>query len=401
MTIKHQSPFKEGEVSQILQRLHDSELRRHAEAIATRDSFRTQFGGDWFANKEADGVASKEMDDAYADLNGLLSQEPQGVPSVSSYTTTHSEVAKSLQLEPGLFAGEPSYLLRSREHHPVDREALPLDSLCPQQETLGHDSHDEAGVNAKIRPSKQSGRPLSTPGRAGLVAGFHFDHTEHVAAIRKLHPDFDHDQLEKLLKIDAYIQKLMRSYQGAGELPDWAKFVSPEMKQYFRLHLLCAKPDAKTVTIRLDHDSAEAALAAPRGSANHLAEIIKRTLKKLGIETELAFNLEFNHTGSTENHPLHIHGALCIPDDRLNEASDALRSALAEGYRQRYKNVAVHIEKPRSARWWATYCIKEYGITASGLGVKRGRSSRPDYATQKLTRNAKAFYGGISTWLNT
>ncbi|ADR58272.1 Hypothetical protein, conserved [Pseudomonas putida BIRD-1] len=173
------------------------------------------------------------------------------------------------------------------------------------------------------------------------------------------------------------------------------------MKQYFRLHLLCTKPDAKTVTIRLDHNSAEAALATPRGPANHLAEIIKRTMKKLGIETELAFNLEFNHTGSTENHPLHIHGAFCIPDERVEEVSEALRKALALGYRQRYKNLAVHIEKPWNVHWWAAYCIKEYGITASRLEAEQGRKSRPEYVTQTLTQAAKAFYEDISAWLNT
>ena len=241
---------------------------------------------------------------------------------------------------------------------------------------------------------------FSTPGRAGLVAGFYFGHAERVVAISKLHTDLDDYQLERLLKVDAFIEKLMQSYQGRGELPDWAKFVSPEMKQYFRLHLLCTKPDAKTITIRLDHDSAEAALAAPRGPANYLAELIKRTLAKLSINTDLAFNLEFNHTGSTENHPLHIHGAFCIPDDRVGDVSEALREALALGYRQRYNNLAVHIKKPRSACWWAAYCIKEYGITAGSLNAGRQRKSRPDYASQKLTQEAKAFYEGISAWLN-
>ena len=401
MTIKHQSPFKEGEVPQILQRLRDSELRRHAEAIATRDLVRAQFEDDWFANGEAVGAASEEIDDEFADLCRLMPQELHGEPPSDPYTATHSEFDKSSDLEPGLFAGESSYLLSSSESHSEDIEALPLDLLFPQQENPGQANHAEAGVNAKIGRSKQGGRPLSTPGRAGLVAGFHFGHAERVAAISKLHTDLDDDQLERLLKVDVFIQKLMQSYQGIGELPDWAKFVSPEMKQYFRLHLLCTKPDAKTVTIRLDHDSAEAALAAPRGPANYLAEIIKRTLAKLGIETEPAFNLEFNHTGSTENHPLHIHGALCIPDDRVDEVSEALKKALALGYRQRYKNLAVHIEKPRSAHWWAAYCIKEYVLTAVRLEAKRGRKSRPDYATQKLTQEAKVFYDDISAWLNT
>lgn len=258
-----------------------------------------------------------------------------------------------------------------------------------------------AGVNANVGHSQKTGKSLSTPGRAGLVADFHLRHTELVAAISDLNPEHDHQQLEAVRKTDTFIRELVNSYQGTGVLPDWAKFVSPEMKQYFRLHLLCAKPDAKTITIRLDHDSAEAALAAPRGPANYLAEIIKRTLVKLGIDTELAFNLEFNHTGSTENHPLHIHGAFCIPEDRVDEVSEALRTALALDYRQRYKNLAIHIERPRSARWWATYCIKEYNITACRLEAERGRNSRPDYAAQALTKQAKAYYEDISAWLNT
>ena len=368
MTSKYQSPFKEGEVPQILQKLHDSELRRHAEQIATRDSIRALFEEDWFADEGAVDAASESRDAEFDDLSLLLNE----APAVLS------------------------------EPHLEDLKTSALDVLCPQQGNPGQTNHVEAGVNAKIGRSKRAGRPLSTPGRAGLVARFHLDHTERVVAIGaigKLHIDPD-DQLEKLLKTDAFIQKLMKSYQGVGELPEWAKFVSPQMKQYFRLHLLCTKTDAKTITIRLDHDSAEAALAAPRGAANFLAEIIKRTLAKLGIDTDLAFNLEFNHTGSIENHPLHIHGAFCIPDSRLDEVSEALRKALALGYRQRYKNLAVHIENPQSHRLWAAYIIKEYQISADRLDQESEHKSRPDYSTRKLTQEAKAFYEGISSWLS-
>ncbi|MNP29126.1 hypothetical protein D3C76_1221360 [compost metagenome] len=84
----------------------------------------------------------------------------------------------------------------------------------------------------------------------------------------------------------------------------------------------------------------------------------------------------------------------------MGEASKALRKALALGYRQRFKNLVIDIERPRSAQWWAAYCIKEYGITTSRLEAERGRKSRPDYATQKLTQEAKAFYEDISAWLN-
>ena len=392
MTSKYQSPFKEGEVPQILQKLHDSELRRHAEQIATRDSIRALFGEDCFTDEGTVDAASESRCAEFDDLSFLLNEAP-----ATPYTELHSNFDKPPELEIGLSAGE--HAPSSRESHSEDIKTAPLDLLCPQQDNPVQANHVEAGVNTKKGRSNRATRMFSTPGRAGLVAGFYFGHVERVVAISKLHTDLDHDQLEKLLKTDAFIQKLIQSYQGIGKLPDWAKFVSPEMKQFFRLFQLCTKPNAKTITIRLDHQTAEAALAAPRGPANYLAAIIKRTLAKLGIETDLAFNLEFNHTGRTENHPAHIHGALCVPGDRIGDVTEALRCALAEGYRQRYRNLAVHIEVPHRPHWWASYCVKEYGITAIKLSSDRVRKTRPDYATQSLTQEAKAFYEGINTWL--
>lgn len=260
-------------------------------------------------------------------------------------------------------------------------------------------NHPRLGVNANTTHKMKIKKSLSTPSRAGLVADFHLTHTELVAAISELHYEHDPQQLEAFRKTDTFIRELMQSYQGTGELPDWAKFVSPSMKQYFRIHLLCTKPDAKAVTIRLDQASATAALAAPRGPANYLAEVIKRSLAKLGVESDLALNLEFNHTATTENHPLHIHGAFCIPDELMGDVSAALRDALAQGYRQRYNNLAVLIEKPKSARMWATYCIKEYGMAAASLKIEGGLHSRPDYATRRLTQQAKIFYSDVGAWL--
>lgn len=395
MTIKHQSPFKEGEVFEIQKRLIESFSRCHAENMVKREAYRALFGDDWFEQGETVG-ADLDDDELSADLDGLLDEFPLELPA-SSRTMIHSEPGEYPAIESGLFAGEPSYSLpTSSRPHPEDREAAPFpdEQIIPRLAIRA-----ESGVNAKSSRSNRRGRPLSTPVRAGLIANFSLSHAELVVAISKLHPDFDHDQIEKLLKTDAFIQKLVQEYQGNGELPDWAKFVSPEIKQFFRIFRLCTKPDSKTITIRLDHKTAEAALAAQRGPANYLGEIIKRTLAKLGIETDLAFNLEFNHTGRTENHPAHIHGALCIPDDRADEVAEALRCALAMGYRQRYKNFAVHIERPRSARSWAIYCIKEYDSTEIRLTSERGRKSHPDYSTQKLTRQAKDFYKGIGVWL--
>lgn len=390
MTSKHQNPFKEGEVLQIEKRLLDSARTRHAGNMVEREAFRALFGDEWFKGETVDtGLGDDQLS---TDLDALLDE-----CQVEGAAITPGEPGKYPAIEPGLFAGAPSYrvatsvmprqelgqVIRSLDEQRISRPAILA----------------ELGVNAKNSRINRLGKALSTPGRAGLIAGFSLSHAAHVVAIKKLHPDVDHDQLGALLKIDAFIQNLVRDYQGAGELPGWEKFVSPEIKQFFRIFHQCGKPDSKTFTIRLDHKTAEAALVAPRGPANYLAAIIKRTLEKLGIETDLTFNLEFNHTGRTENHPAHTHGTLCIPDDRVNEVTEALRNALAEGYRQRYKNLAVHIEQPRSAHWWAAYCVKEYDTTAIKLTTDRGRKTRPEYSTRELTKDAKAFYETISAWL--
>ena len=391
MTIRHQSPFKEGEVFQIQKRLLDSARTRHAENMVKREAYRALFGDEWFEGETVDTDLSD--DQLTADLNALLHECP-----VERSAITPGEPGKYSAIEPGLFAGEPSYRVAAsamprqepgQAIHSLDEQRISRPAILA-----------ELGVNAKSSRSNRLGQALSTPGRAGLIANFSLSHAAHVVAKKKLHPDVDHDQLEALLRLDAFIQKLMRDYQGVGALPNWEKFVSPEIKQFFRIFHLCGKRDSKTLTIRLDHKTAEAALVAPRGPANYLAAIIKRTLAKLGIETDMTFNLEFNHTGRTENHPAHIHGTLCIPDDKVNEVTEALRSALAEGYRQRYKNLAVHIEQPRSARAWAAYCIKEYDITGIKLTTDRGRKTRPEYSTRELTQDAKTFYETISAWLD-
>lgn len=387
MTIKHQSPFKEGEVLQIQNRLLDSARTLHAENMVERDAYRALFGDDWF---EGGAVADLEDDELSAELNELLADYPVEL-SASSLMVVRGKPEEHPVIASGLFAGASSNCPRQEAgkalHFPNQ-----MSTPCP---TILAD----AGVNAKSSPSNRRGHALSTPGRAGLIAGFSLDHAERVAAINKLDPLVDHDQRQTIQAIDAFIEKLAREYQGTGELPDWAKFVSPEIKQFFRIFHQCRKPNSKILTVRLDHNTAEAALAAPRGPANYLAEIIKRTLAKLGIQTDLAFNLEFIHTRHTENHPAHIHGALCVPDDRLGEVTAALRRVLAKDYRQRYRNLAVHIEKPLNAQWWAAYCIKEYEIAKIKLEAFRGRKTRPDYANQELTQEAKAFYSVVSSWL--
>jgi hypothetical protein len=219
-----------------------------------------------------------------------------------------------------------------------------------------------------------------------------------LAAISQLHPQLDHEDIERIQKVDAHIQHVARSYLSTGKLPDWSKSVEKDIKQFFRLRQLLSQPGAHTISVRLGHKVAEAALTAPRGPADYLAGVMMRTLKTLGISTEVVFNLEFVHGACRENHPLHIHGALCVSDDQVKAVTEALTRALAIGYRARWKNVAVLLERPKNPGFWASYCVKESNVTSEILFRKGGRPDSASYATRTQTRNAKAFYSKIEKW---
>ena len=221
-----------------------------------------------------------------------------------------------------------------------------------------------------------------------------------VAAISKLDPDLDHEQIAQIEAKISFIDQVAQSYagKGSGKLADWPKHVPAEIKQFFRLLWLARQPDAVAVTIRLGHRTATTALDAMRSPANHLAGIIQRTLTKLGISTDLAFNLEYTHGASTENHPLHLHGIVRIPVDRIEEVRLTLRSALAEGYRQRFGNLAVHIAEISNPRWWAGYCTKEHGISAGILKKARGKRTVPDYACNSARDGGKTLYERVGCW---
>lgn len=285
--------------------------------------------------------------------------------------------------------------LQSVQQRPILPEEVGLFATDKTQQHAGG-----RRVNAKNSHRRTPRKILSTPQQAGLIASFHASHEQRVVAISDLHPDLDNEQVTKLLSINSFISKLAKSYKGTGKLADWSKHVPPHIKQFFRLLWLARQPNAKAFTIRLDHDTATAALAAKRSPANHLAGIIQRTLIKLGITTEQAFNLEFVHGTSRENHPLHVHGIFSIPVDRIEEVSKALRIALAKEYRQRFGNLAVHIESIQNERWWAAYCIKEHDITAGQLSTIRSRETDPEYAGHVVSRGGKLIYESMSDWLD-
>ncbi|MFL9815483.1 hypothetical protein D7241_19740 [Stutzerimonas sp. VN223-3] len=259
-----------------------------------------------------------------------------------------------------------------------------------------------SGADAKNSRRRASYVKLSTAHKAGLLANFQSMREQNVVAISNLDPDLDHEQIAQIEARISFIVKVAQSYagKGPGQLADWSKHVPADTKQFFRLLWLARQPNAVAVTIRLGHPTAKKALAAKRGPANHIAEVIQRTLAKLGISTDLGFNLEYTHGASAENHPLHLHGIVCIPADRLEAVRLALKSALAKEYRQRFDNLAVHIEAITNHRWWAGYCIKEHQLTADILKKVRGRSTVPDYACTSTRNGGRALHQGLEELLS-
>ncbi|NMY77023.1 hypothetical protein [Pseudomonas sp. WS 5071] len=228
MKVEHQSLFKEGEVLQIQKRMFESARSLHAKSIQERDACRAIFGDDWLVHNE---IADADLD-GLADLDELLSK-PHLEPSAYPRERLSGKPEKYRAIDAGLFAGEPSYRTVSsfRPHTQYQKIA----SLPDNQISPGGVDFACSRVNAKNRRSKRRGRALSTPSKTGLIADFYSGHAERIVAIKDLHPDLDYEQIEKILKIDAFVRKLMQDYQGNGELPDWAKFVSPEIKQFFRI----------------------------------------------------------------------------------------------------------------------------------------------------------------------
>ena len=257
------------------------------------------------------------------------------------------------------------------------------------------------GVNAKNARRRVGSKGLSAVGQARVLVDFAAGMEKRLAAISQLHPQLDHADIQRIQRIDAYVQRMARSYLSAGKLPDWSKSLSKDIKQFFRLRQLLSQPNAQTVTIRLGHDVAEAALRAPRGPAGYLAALISRQLKALGIETELVFNLEFIHGACIENHPMHIHGALRIPDGQISVVTEALRKCLASTYRSRWRNLAVKLEKPQKGGFWPCYCVKESAVTVEVLSRHGVRTPSASYSTRSQTQMTREFYSQIDTWLST
>lgn len=254
-----------------------------------------------------------------------------------------------------------------------------------------------SGVDAKKGKRRTASIRLQNAHKAGLLANFQSMRERNVTAISQLDPDLDHEQIAQIEAKISFIDQVAQSYAGkdSGKLADWSKHVPAEIKQFFRLLWLARQPGAVAVTIRLDHRTATKALDAKRGPANHLAGTVQRTLAKLGISTDLAFNLEYTHGASTENHPLHLHGIVRIPADRIEEVRLALRSALAEGYRQRFGNLAVHVAEISNPRWWAGYCTKEHGVSADILKKARGKGTASDYASDSARDGGKTLYESV------
>lgn len=182
-------------------------------------------------------------------------------------------------------------------------------------------------------------------------------------------------------------------------LPQW-KALPAEVAQFFKLLFVLEHPDAVFVTIRLDPDIGERALASPRGPCDWLAERVNRALRKAGVNPEyLAFSIEYAPRQAKTLHRLHIHGAMRIPIDLRHNAAEALKEALAPAYTTHGKNQAIKLEKPWKTTDVARYAPKEAAFkTEHRLVIARGgkRGSSAHRAAETATIGGRSAYRQLS-----
>lgn len=182
-------------------------------------------------------------------------------------------------------------------------------------------------------------------------------------------------------------------------LPQW-KALPAEVAQFFKLLFVLEHPDAVFVTIRLDPEIGERALASARGPCDWLAERVNRALRKIGVTPEyLAFSIEYAPRQARTLHRLHIHGAMRIPADLRHYAAEALKEALAPAYTTHGKNQAVKLEEPWKTTDVARYAPKEAAFKtelrlARARGEKRGSSAHR--ASEPATGGGRSAYRQLS-----
>lgn len=272
-------------------------------------------------------------------------------------------------------------------------------------------------------PDLRAGKKRCTPGLAGVLVNLHRGHQSTLAVLGELQALNDScrdsvdtkikDEIGRRTAASEFQKSLARSAASGVALPDWERRLPSDTKRAFALLALAQHPDAKSISFRLGHEVAEAAMRAQNGPTDYLARILQR----LGL-VQMVFALERSASASDENNPYHIHGVAIIPAALLDELTresigadgkpkpSKLRAALApppnsgstppiRGYRQRGHNKAIDIQTARTAGSWFQYITKEFDFTAHYL------ESRPDYASRSATQAGRALYESIRRWITT
>lgn len=188
-----------------------------------------------------------------------------------------------------------------------------------------------------------------------------------------------------------------------NDLLEWDDLPA-DVKHFFKLSHLLSQPGALFITIRFDPEIGEKALRSARGPADWLAYKIKRALESVGIPADqIAFALEFAPGQAKTLHKLHIHGALCIPVEMLERASEALTAALAPKYKQHGTNSAVKLETPEKVGDVAKYVVKESRLTKDRVirllnqyhNSNTNKGSNPHRASAIATAGGRAIYNNL------
>ena len=161
-----------------------------------------------------------------------------------------------------------------------------------------------------------------------------------------------------------YLFKLILSLHRGHTIPKDVSKASLATRACM-LQAALGEKDAWIFTLRLgEMDIKRALLQSSLSFSAEVARQIKYQLKKRGMgDTEYWFLVE----AVPNTRALHIHGGFSATVDGVEAVKESLM-AVAKGYRQRWNNRALDIQRPLHRFAWANYSAKDSEYTRSVYG---------------------------------
>lgn len=244
---------------------------------------------------------------------------------------------------------------------------------------------------------RKRGKTVHNPDTAGRLVDHYLGYLETSSVIDNYllnYSTLTEEEKEELhdLKITKalHLREAKEIYSGLP-FPPW-KRLAYQLKHAYKIAACAAENDGVALTSNLGPAIACAALASADGPVLYLARKVRKILDELELPLHFAMVLEFA-ADRNNNHPLHFHASLSIPEHLKGEFRKRLHAAVATGYIGGSKR-AVHYAELRTPGGWAAYCMGDLENTKKLI-------DDPMYSTHPASQLGEALYNRTCKWLRT